>query len=185
MKGSLKTHIESIHDKIIYSCNQCEYKTNLKVNFKTHIESVHARSTYSCNQCEYKAALEESLKTHIESVHENETVEDVCSTQNMIEDARARKGGQKTQQCDQCEYKTSSKAMLSRHKRNEYVELENETEVKVVQNIASEIQKTKKYVSKRIKCYACDKKFNKESTYLKHRNTDHVGLTKDLGSRTQ
>ena len=118
------------------------------------------------------------MKEHIETVHDNknDTVEDVCSTQNMIADARARKSGQKIQQCDQCEYKTASKAMLRMHNRKEHIEQEGEKEIEVnvVQNMTKE--KTKKYISKRIKCEICDKKFNKETTYQKHMKSDHVGL---------
>ena len=171
---------------VIYSCDQCEYKTNLKGSFKTHIESAHNNVTYSCNQCEYKATLEGTLKTHNESVHGNkdDTVEDVCSTQNMIEDARARKSGQSGQQCDQCEYQTASKAMLRMHKRNKHKVVENETGVIVDQNMRKEdsTEKTKKYVSKRIKCEHCDRRFNKESRYQKHNKTDHVGLGNYVGT---
>ena len=127
------------------------------------------------------------MKSHIESVHDrvNDTIEDVCSTQNMIEDARARKKGQKIQQCDQCEYKTGSNAMLRVHKRTKHKDIEgleqNENSVEDRMTNENSVENRKlhkqinKYISKRRKCELCEKKFNKEATYNKHMNTIHEG----------
>ena len=139
IKEFLQQMRKNTKESVFYSCNQCDYKAILKECLKMHNESVREKYPYSCDQCEYNANLKESLKSHMESVHhkENETAEDVCSTQNMIEDARARKNGQIVQQCDQCEYKTASKAMLRMHKRTEHRETENidiQTDIIVVQN---------------------------------------------------
>ena len=66
----MRSHIESIHEKVKYPCGQCEYKATGKGHLKTHILAVHEKIKYPCQQCEYKATSKGSLKTHIESVHE-------------------------------------------------------------------------------------------------------------------
>ena len=67
---SLKTHIESVHEKIKYSCNQCDYQATQKGNLKTHIETVHEKVKYPCNQCGHQFSQQGYLKRHIQSVHE-------------------------------------------------------------------------------------------------------------------
>ena len=37
------------------------------------------------------------------------------------------------------------------------------------------VKETRKYVSKRITCDKCDKRFNKQETYIKHMKKFHVG----------
>ena len=53
--GNLKRHIESVHEKVKYSCDQCDYKATTQGLLKRHIVSVHMNVDYPCNQCEYKA----------------------------------------------------------------------------------------------------------------------------------
>ena len=38
---SLKTHIQSVHEKIKYSCNQCDHQATTQSNLKKHIQSMH------------------------------------------------------------------------------------------------------------------------------------------------
>ena len=33
-KGDVKIHIESVHEKVKYPCNQCEYKATVKKKFE-------------------------------------------------------------------------------------------------------------------------------------------------------
>ena len=40
-KGSLKKHIESVHEKVKYPCHQCEYKATTKGNIQRHIQKKH------------------------------------------------------------------------------------------------------------------------------------------------
>ena len=51
----LKTHIQTVHKKIKYSCNQCDHQAATQGNLKTHIQSVHGKIKYSCNQCDHQA----------------------------------------------------------------------------------------------------------------------------------
>ena len=38
-KGDLKRHIEAVHEKVKYPCDQCEYKFTTNGSLKTHIKS--------------------------------------------------------------------------------------------------------------------------------------------------
>ena len=42
--GSLKKHIESIHEGVRYPCGQCDYRATEKGNLKKHYISKHSNS---------------------------------------------------------------------------------------------------------------------------------------------
>ena len=150
----LQKHMQSIHQKGSYNCNQCDYTAVQKVDLKTHIQCTHENVSYNCNKCDYTAAQKRDLKTHIQSAHEDIQDEDITSTQNMINDSRARKDQKgKASKCENCDFKTTSVTILKQHvKRVHLVKTTN---------------------SKRIYCNKCDKKFNKESTYKAHMKKAH------------
>ena len=53
-----------------YPCNWCVYKATTKGSLKTHVQSVHENIKYSCNQCDHQATEKGNLKRHIQSLHE-------------------------------------------------------------------------------------------------------------------
>ena len=61
--------LESVHEEVRYSCDQCDYKAANKRTLKRHIDSVHRDVRYSCDQCDYKATQKGTLDRHIDSVH--------------------------------------------------------------------------------------------------------------------
>ena len=52
-----------INEQKLYSCDECDYKTNEKGHLKRHIESVHEQNKYSCDECDYKAKQKSDIKT--------------------------------------------------------------------------------------------------------------------------
>ena len=70
-KGSLKTHLQGIHENIKFSCQQCDYKASQTGHLKTHVQSIHENIKFPCQQCDYKATESGILKAHIQSIHEN------------------------------------------------------------------------------------------------------------------
>ena len=50
--------------------NECEHQSSLKGNFKTHFQSTHEGIKYSCEEFDYEATAKSSPKLHIESIHE-------------------------------------------------------------------------------------------------------------------
>ena len=65
----LKKHVESIHNGVRYTCNQCDYKATQKGHIKKHVESIHDGVCYTCDQCDYKAGGKGTPKRHVESSH--------------------------------------------------------------------------------------------------------------------
>ena len=52
-----------------HQCSQCDYKAPRKGTLQTHIKSVHEGQKIPCPQCEYKATQKGHLQPHIKSVH--------------------------------------------------------------------------------------------------------------------
>ena len=69
VKGTLKQHIQSIHEGIKYPCNHCDHEATQRGNLQTHIQSKHEGIKYPCNQCDYQSTEKGSLKRHIQSQH--------------------------------------------------------------------------------------------------------------------
>ena len=171
--------------------NRAEKSLNIEVTAEITEETNELKSV---NETVRATTVEDFIKQMMRNTVKNvddDVVEDVCSTQNMIGDARARKDGQRVQQCDQCEYNTASKAMLRMHRRTKHKEVEHETQKEVIvgdkvlnENIEEKRKKEKtiKYIRKRIECQQCEKKFNKASRYNEHKKTFHEGMAKDVST---
>ena len=102
-------------------------------------------NTFTCEQCDYKSPSTTLLKKHIKTDHEEIQFH-----------------------CDQCNYKAATKTNLIVHLDNNH---KNMIDIETVDKTNSIIQNT--YISKRSKCEICERKFNKEETYLKHKKQDH------------
>ena len=65
-KGSLKTHVKMIHDKIHdFKCNTCDYMSSTKGNLSKHIKQVHDRiQDIKCDTCVYTCSSVDTLSTH-------------------------------------------------------------------------------------------------------------------------
>ena len=112
--------------------NRAEKSLNIEVTAEITEETNELKSV---NETVRATTVEDFIKQMRRNTVKNvddDVVEDVCSTQNMIDDARARKAGQRVQQCDQCEYNTASKAMLRMHRRTKHKEVEHETQKEVI-----------------------------------------------------
>jgi len=71
MKGTLKTHINTVHlKKRNFKCEHCECTFGQKGHLKTHINTVHLKKrNFKCEHCEYICGQKGQLKTHINTVH--------------------------------------------------------------------------------------------------------------------
>ena len=45
------------------------YKTGEKSHLRTHKQSIHEAVTYSCKECEYKAGQKSHIRRHEQSKH--------------------------------------------------------------------------------------------------------------------
>ena len=53
-----------------FCCDLCDFKSKWKGSLKTHIESVHGDVRYSCDQCDYKTKWKYGLK-QVASLYES------------------------------------------------------------------------------------------------------------------
>ena len=166
-RNQLKSHIMSVHESNQYPCNQCDYIATTRNQLKNHKSSVHENNQTSIkdflrnirNNLEHINTDNHNQDNEIENdeiTNENENKNETCiiSTQEMIDDARARRNLQTSNmKCDQCNFKTGSKTLLQRHSKESH---------------EKEKSKKSKPVSKRISCKTCTRKFNKTETYDRH-----------------
>ena len=85
------------------------------------------------------------LQNHIKNIHEN--------MQNDVDNQESLEI-RKRFNCDNCDFKTTSKTALTKHMSSKHKPKENK-------------------ISKRKVCEICMKKFNKESTYNNHMQKQH------------
>ena len=104
---------------------------------------MHKEIFYQCNQCEHKAKSTASLIMHKETIHENQGI-----------------------YCDQCDHKAATENDLHRHTKLSHEE--NLIKCPQVETNSHRSKAKSKYVSKRIQCPKCDKRFNKNDTFMKH-----------------
>jgi KRAB domain-containing zinc finger protein len=79
-------------------CRECTYKTANAYSFTEHAE-IHSGITYSCSQCDYTGLKSKLLADHVQNMHIKE---------KMLATPRFN--------CDICDYKSSEKGTLKRHK---------------------------------------------------------------------
>ena len=53
-------HNQSLHDGVMFSFDQCDYKATLKGSLAKHLKSIHKGLKFSCDQCDYKASVNNS-----------------------------------------------------------------------------------------------------------------------------
>ena len=51
-KKWFQQHLASVHEEVVYSCDQCDKKTMHRDNLQQHIASVHDGVHYSCDHCD-------------------------------------------------------------------------------------------------------------------------------------
>ena len=68
-KQDLKTHIQSVHQKITVSCEKCDKQFSNDPNLRKHNATVHEGVRYKCEHCDYKATQRGHLRQHKSSRH--------------------------------------------------------------------------------------------------------------------
>ena len=167
-KETLQEHTKSEHEDKNFKCEQCNFKAPHKESLKRHIAASHKITKTNSEPTIWDFIRKvrrdnEKNKENVKKVDEAKTIieenEDLLSTQEMISDSRARRQQNiKLFNCEKCEYKSGSETLMKRH---------NEVTHDQQTGISNKIER-KAYISKRLKCSLCDKKFNKKATYESH-----------------
>ena len=61
---STQSNIQSIHEGVKYTCNQCDQQFTQNTSLTKHIKSIHEDVKYPCNQCDYQATQRWVLRRH-------------------------------------------------------------------------------------------------------------------------
>ena len=70
-KELLNSHIENVHDNVIYKCELCQKQLKSKSSLRQHKKSVHEIiRSYKCDTCDMAFKLKKHLNAHIYSLHE-------------------------------------------------------------------------------------------------------------------
>ena len=75
------------------NCKICDKSFHYKQNLKVHIKRNHDKKIFNCDQCNFSASLNSFLKQHL-LIHGDPTIK-----------------------CEDCEYKTTRKSCLNRHRK--------------------------------------------------------------------
>ena len=67
--------MRSVHEGIMFNCEQCNYRTAQKGSIQRHVLSVHEGVTkYNCELCAYMTYRKRDLRQHIKAVHDKPRV---------------------------------------------------------------------------------------------------------------
>ena len=125
-KGSLKIHMEAIHNGLKHQCPNCKYTSSYKDKLRIHIKSVHEGFSLPCPHCNYKASQKSHLLTHIQSVHEKQRQRYPClhCDYSATKKRLVRRHVQKIHErallihCPVCDFIAESQSLLQRHTKS-------------------------------------------------------------------
>ena len=135
------------HQKVKeFNCEMCEFRSGSEILRNRHKKAAHEEISYECNMCDHKTVSKTNLKMHMERTHE-----------------------ESQHPCRQCDHKATTNTKLKDHIKSIH---EMQTKDRY-ENTTKKIKTTSKYISKRIQCTKCDKRFNKPETFKKHTEMQH------------
>ena len=117
---NLKTHIESVHDKIKFPCLQCEKQFTQKIHLKEHTNAFHGDVTFDCKYCKKQFKHRKARSNHIKLIHEGvnypcNQCEFVSLSKNGLTYHIQVKHEDAKYFCDECDQNFSLKATLAFH----------------------------------------------------------------------
>ena len=186
--SGLKMHISSVHDKEIFSCDECEKSFTNKSNLRRHYLSKHNFDSkkFECDLCQTTFTENSTLKRHLESVHEKVTVScDQCDKEFSLNSIRWHKRivheGIKYD-CNKCE-----KVFKYKHSLDKHIRSYHEGKVTKCHKCEKSFHKSGSLKSHldwhdmkenglMITCKECHKNFVTRKTFNNHLHTVHKGL---------
>ena len=218
-KQSKDRHIEIYHEtKQSHTCSICNLTFKSKEGMLTHEKIKHYKletEDHSCKYCDARFTNEANLKRHIKSKHDQH--EFICLHCQEVFDRKSKlvqhqrdtkfkhtasrvRNLEKVEilNCPECDFKTSRKDSLARHKRlkhqmykKEFKAIEtfmkdnsNWTCSKCNQTFTS-VDDVEDHVihCKEIKCKLCDKNFTLESNLKRHLEKQHPNVCTNCNER--
>ncbi|CAD5119429.1 DgyrCDS8041 [Dimorphilus gyrociliatus] len=109
------------HSKKLYNCQLCRYVTDRKNNLKRHVSTMHQSCDKLLECCNVSFKNKAALRDHVLIFHSNGYMCRFCG-RNFCRKALLKRhlavhSGKKDFTCTQCDYATSHKSNLERHKK--------------------------------------------------------------------
>ena len=174
----------------MYSCEQCNYKSNGKAAVKRHNKKhIHTESEqmerYQCSKCVYQSNKKQSIQQHIEAQHLGIRYScDLCDyktniKQNLMKHLSTTEMPNK---CDQCCFSSSNKRCLKIHKTKKHLAKHQGTKDscyvcgKTTSRKYLETHIAQQYLGIRFGCDNCDYQASSKICLKLHVNQRHLGI---------
>ena len=212
-KQAKERHIEHYHlPKKVYNCSTCNKTFKSSYGLKTHLKTKHKSSeVHKCSVCDASFTNEANLKRHQKSRHE--TMKYTCLECKKVFDSSIElkqhldDSGHKKRtllkkidvfKCSECDFQTSRKDSLLRHKRLKHGIFRKEFNIikdtlkdngnwtcsKCNKTFTSEEEIEDHVIScKEIKCHLCEKAFTLKSHLKRHIETQHPYICTNCNER--
>lgn len=114
------TNLSNKMEKLVLSCEMCDFKTTWKMNLKRHKSSVHLSNLHVCDMCDYKTTRKSTLNTHKKTAHEGRFYQcDIClfttGWKQTLKRHKASKHEMKRYKCDFCDFSATRRENLKNH----------------------------------------------------------------------
>ncbi|KAI8512467.1 hypothetical protein Bbelb_091060 [Branchiostoma belcheri] len=153
-----KQHLsQHVYKPYIYSCGQCDFRTDYKSQLATHIRSLHTPDEFphKCDQCSYAARQKSFLDKHMLK----HTKPHVCwcgfrtADKSQLVVHRATHTGEVTFKCDECDFSTLSEDSWEQHEATLGHTLANWGDV----STSSKNKNLKKHSGEKPYLFSCEK----------------------------
>ena len=109
----------------IYSCNECEYKSNRKQSILIHTDIKHLKIVrFICQDCNFKCYSKSRMRSHMQAKHKNESGKilrvgcEKCvngADHEKCDNVKSRGGVGAQYSCNECEFKSDFKSSIKAH----------------------------------------------------------------------
>merc|ERR1712126_102340 len=183
--GNRREHVKSVHEKIRFPCNMCQYQGTKKALTK-HKQSVHQGIKFPCTICGHKASAKSSLNSHIVNTHKERRYFSCnsCSKQYRQKDSLSQHIRSVHEgnilNCKICPFKATYKSNLTRHIKSLHLEEQERYSCKICNYEATQKSDLSRHLKsvhenrEKISCNDCNKVFQKLSL-PQHMKVFHSG----------
>ena len=85
-------------------------------NFDSDDDENEMTKKYSCDQCDYSSEIKGNMTKHIKNVHKKDSSKVLKRKRESNQMSSSKKTKEGTFSCDKCQFKTNTKKSLTKHK---------------------------------------------------------------------
>ena len=189
-KYNLIMHEKYVHERLLFSCNLCDYKAARNIQVIHHKLSVHeGRKDFKCEICNHSTVSKYNLKAHMKQIHENIKYEcSMCESQYTSKTALSNHIAKvhtktcKEYKCHICDYKTNFKQLLKIHVDGIHEGITYQCSIpscgsvfKYQANMRAHIKNIHGRQKRKYSCDKCEFKADRRSLIDQHIQSQHLG----------